>query len=414
MEIKLSSIGYKETVSQLIPRTITPMNHFDLYNTKIAFSHKKDKQLKKERMIFKLLSLPFLSRVGMKLTEFLAKNNLAPYPLLKYFFFNHFCGGETLKEAEERNKYLDDYEIKKVFFYSVEGNKSGEELQNVIDQTIQTFHQKSQPPLYSALKLTGLITPSILEKKQSNKELASNEKKTFNDFEENLDAICQEAHKTKTHFMIDAEESWIQETIDSLCLEKMKQYNKDYPTIYTTIQMYRNDKLEHLKELISLAKKENFYLGVKIVRGAYLAKENDWALKNNQKKLIHDTKKDTDLAYNKALEICFENLDHVALFSGTHNLDSMKIFAKLYHENKQKNSYLMTSQLYGMCDHLTFNLAHHKIPTSKCIPFGPINKVLPYLMRRAEENQSVLGETNRELMLLEKELKRRKKEIEVN
>lgn len=385
------------------------MENLNFSDTKKAFSHKTNYDLKKEQFLFKIVTFPILSSLGTKTASFLGDHNLLPRWLFKNSFFSHFCGGETLEEAKKKTQFLKNHNIERIFFYSVEGGSSKEETNKVKEETLNIFRKSQEKSTYCALKLTGLISPIILEKIQKKETLTKKEKEQYLNFQKNFDTLCSKAEETKTHLMIDAEESWFQDVIDQLCLEKMIKHNKKFPTIYTTLQMYRKDKLDDLKNLIKEAKEKNFYLGLKIVRGAYLIKENEMASKKRKECILYRTKKDTDKAYDKAIKICYENLDKVALFAGTHNMDSMTKFSHLYKENFEKSFYLMASQLKGMCDNITFNLANNNIPASKYIPFGPVEKAIPYLIRRAEENNAILGETARELSFIKKELERRKR-----
>ena len=386
------------------------MENLDLCETKKAFAHKDNCDLKKERLLFKTFNIPMLLPLGTKVTSFLNEYNLLPKPLLKNPFFYHFCGGETLEEAHQKTRFLEKMGVERVYFYSVEGKSSKLERDKLVEETIKIFkHQKGE--VYSALKISGLISLEILKKKQAKEELTLKEKNDYLDFEKSLEKLCHEAKNNQSHLMIDAEESWVQDVIDALCLEKMRKHNKDFPTVYTTCQMYRKDSYNKLESLIQTARKENFYLGIKLVRGAYLVKENQKAFEEGKPSPIHDNKKETDKAYNKALETCFKNSEKVCLFAGTHNLESSKNFSALYLSDlsTKTNPYFMTSQLKGMCDYITFNLAQREIPVSKYIPFGPVEKSVPYLIRRAEENTAILGETARELSFIEKEIKRREK-----
>ena len=383
------------------------MTDLNFSETQKALAHKTNKNLRKEYCLFKLINYPLITSVGSKVASFLSKKNALPKWALKNAFFYHFCGGETLEEASKNTNFLDKNSVERVFFYSVEGNASQEERKIVKKETIKTFFTPKGKKNYSALKLTGLIPLCLLEKIQKNKTLSENERSDFSEFKKDFEEICQEAKNHKAHLMIDAEESWVQKVIDSLCLEKMKKLNKEHPTIYTTLQMYRSDKLKELERLIEEAKKHHFILGIKLVRGAYVTKENEYTLTHKKKSVLNRNKEETDTTYNKALEICFKNSGHVALFAGTHNEKSMKIFHELYQKDPPKNGNFMTSQLKGMCDHITFNLAQKGVPASKYIPYGPAEKTLPYLIRRAEENSSILGETARELKILETERKRR-------
>lgn len=383
------------------------MGSLNFDQTEISLSHKTDKELKREKCLFALLNIPYISPLGIKLTSFLSQYKMIPAILFKNTVFKIFCGGETLEEAKKETQFLRDKDISRVFFYSVEGGGQQEKLDSILKKTVEIFKGSSLEENYSALKFTSLISPDILIKKQKKEPLKADESKKFSSLEKNFNMLCEKAYEHKCHFMVDAEESWFQKVIDDFCLDKMRKYNKKFPTIYITLQMYRKDKLAYLKELIQKAKKEKFYLGVKLVRGAYLRKEADWAHKHDLPTVLNPSKAATDRTYNKALKLCFQELDHVALFAGTHNTESIQIYSDLVKENRKKKKYVMSSQLYGMCDYITFNLSHYKIPVSKYIPFGPVAEAMPYLLRRAEENNSILGEARREIELLDKEYKRR-------
>jgi proline dehydrogenase len=341
--------------------------------------------LRKKKILFSLMSYPLFVAVSAKVL-FICKKLKFPYGIfLRNNIFRLFCAGENLSECKQTYINLQKKNITSCFFYTCEDESSEESYEENFQETLETMgfiskiSTKTQRK-FSIVKFTGLTSYSSLSRKENNKDQKV--------FLKRFSKLCSVAQELNISFMVDAEESWIQDYIDRIVLESMKKHNKIYACVYTTVQMYRHDRLEYLKSLIDIAKKQKFFVGVKLVRGAYMDKEFDFAKIKGTKNPIYSSKSETDHAYDEALKLCFANLDHVSLFAGSHNEESMDLFANMYQNLKEPRlqEKVMSSQLYGLGDYLSDKLAANKIPVCKYIPYGPVEKALPYLIRRAQEN----------------------------
>jgi proline dehydrogenase len=241
-------------------------------------------------------------------------------------------------------------------------------------------------------------------------KLSANELNEWQKVHARFKTICEAAKQANVGFLVDAEETWIQDPIDALTMLVMDEYNKNKVVVYNTVQLYRHDRLAFLKKSFSAAEERNFILGVKLVRGAYMEKERKRAIEKNYPSPIQKNKADTDKDYNDAVGFSIDHLDRIAMIVASHNEYSNLLAAQLLLDRSisLNHPHVHFSQLYGMSDNITFNLAKAGCSVSKYLPFGPIKDVIPYLMRRAQENTSVGGQTSRELTLIEKEAKRRK------
>ena len=389
-----------------------PLSALDFQNTQFAFEYKSDADLQKSYLLFSTMQSNWLVKMGPKLVNLAFRLHFPIDFLLKSFLFNQFCGGTTLEETILRSKQLYKYKVRTVLDYSVEGEKNEQGFQDCAKEIIKMidFAQKYEEIAFVALKITGIGSFQLLEKKQLNKPFSQLEEKQWNALQDRLNTICAKAAASNQPVFIDAEESWIQDAIDDLAEEMMRLYNKEKPLIYTTAQMYRHDRLQYVQSLVAQSKTEGYIPAIKIVRGAYLEKENERAQKLRYPTPMQSSKKNTDDDYNAAIRFCLENIDSVAICAGTHNEESCRYVTALLHEKgiPENHPFVSLSQLFGMSDHLSFNLAKHGYNVSKYLPYGPLRSVLPYLFRRAEENTSIAGQTGRELRLIEKEIARRK------
>lgn len=381
-------------------------------NTEVAFKSKSDKELKKAHWLFKMIANPALVVFGKYATAIARAIHFPLGIVLKNNVFAQFCGGESIPECAETTKVLDHHNIGTILDFSVEGKEKEEvfvETKNEVLRTIQTANNNEHIP-FSVFKVTGIARFDLLEKVNAGKDLSAAEQEEFDRVKSRVDELCQEANKTGTPLFIDAEESWIQDVIDDLVTEMMVKYNKEKAIVYNTVQMYRWDRLDYLKNAVALAKQEKYFYGIKIVRGAYMEKEHDRAKENDYKTPIQPDKAHTDEDYNAALKFCLDNVDTVSICAGTHNENSSMYLTKILEENNIDNNdkRIYFAQLFGMSDHISFNLADNNYNVAKYVPYGPIREVIPYLIRRAEENTSVKGQTGRELKLIKKEIKRRK------
>ncbi|MBC7947214.1 MAG: proline dehydrogenase family protein [Chitinophagaceae bacterium] len=404
-----------------------PVISFD--NTEFAFEYKSDRQLKKAGFLFSLMGQPWLVKVGTRLTPWTIRTGLPVKGIIRNTIFSQFVGGETLEETAQVARILGNYNVKAILDYGVEGGDDGEQgFDHATDEFIRVIHYASTQPNipFMSIKVTGFARFGLLEKLDAMMHLSqgtlmkrylgaietlpSEEKEEWHRVRYRMMRICDEAANKKIGVLVDAEETWIQDPVDALTMLMMDTLNKGRVVIYNTIQHYRRDRLEFLKDSYTAAKERNFILGAKLVRGAYMEKERKRAAEMSYPSPIQPDKESSDMDYNAGLEFCIKNLDHVALIVASHNEHSNLLATQLLKQYgwPLNHSHIHWSQLYGMSDNITFNLAHAGCSVSKYLPFGPIKDVIPYLMRRAQENTSVKGQTGRELALIKKELTRRR------
>lgn len=380
-------------------------------DTKISFSGKTNKDLNRSYWLFKMVSNSWFVNMGKSFTNFAIKMHLPIKGLIKATIFKQFCGGENIEECEKTIKELGDFHIGTILDYSVEGKETENAFDACAIETIDTIAKaKTDKHIpFCVFKTTGLARMTILEKVSLKKELTLEEQKEFDRVSNRVDSICKAAHDGGIPVFIDAEHSWIQNAIDDLANQMMALYNKEKPIVYNTYQLYRNDRLAYLKYSFELAVSGNYFLGAKLVRGAYMEKERARAIENGYPSPIHNTKEDTDKDYNEALLFCIDNISRISTCAGTHNENSSMLLAEIMTKKgiKRDDKHIFFSQLFGMSDHISFNLANEGYNVAKYVPYGPINEVLPYLIRRAQENTSVKGQTGRELSLIIKEKERR-------
>jgi proline dehydrogenase len=382
-------------------------------NTEIAFSGKSDTDLFRAYLLFKLVSSNTLVKTGKVLTNMAVKMNLPIRPFIKATIFKQFCGGETITDCDTTIAALAKYNIGTILDYSVEGKESEKDFDWTTKEIISTIEKARVNPNipFSVFKVTGIARFGLLEKVNAGKELSAKEKEEWARVNLRVGQICKKAFEASVPVFIDAEESWIQDTIDTLALEMMRLYNKEKAIVYNTLQMYRTGRMDYLKLLHKRALNEDFFIGLKIVRGAYMEKERERAQKMGYPSPIQKDKASSDKDYDDVLTFCIKNIDKIAICAGTHNEASSMLLAKLMEENgiAPANKHVYFAQLLGMSDHISFNLAKAGFNVAKYVPYGPVREVLPYLIRRAEENTSVAGQTSRELSLILKERERRKK-----
>ncbi len=380
-------------------------------NTKISFSGKTNKDLNRSYWLFKMVSNSWFVNIGKSLTNFAIKTHLPIKGLIKATIFKQFCGGENIEECDKTIKELSTFHIGTILDYSVEGKETEKAFDACATETTDTIDKaKTDKHIpFCVFKTTGLGSMAILEKVSSKKELTVEEEKEFERVSNRVNLICKAAHDAGIPIFIDAEHSWIQNAIDDLANRMMELYNKEKPIVYNTYQLYRNDRLAYLKHSFELAVKGNYFLGAKLVRGAYMEKERARALQMNYPSPIHNTKEETDKDYDAALLFCADNINRIAICAGTHNESSSMLLAELMTKKNisSSNQHIFFSQLLGMSDHISYNLADAGYNVAKYVPYGPVSEVLPYLIRRAQENTSVKGQTGRELSLIMKEKERR-------
>lgn len=385
-------------------------NLFD--NTERAFMLKSDSELERAYFLFKMISKQPLVRIGTAATRFALNANLPVEGLIRSTVFDHFCGGVNEEDCLPTTDKLFSAGVSSVLDYSVEGKEEEASFDAVKDKVVSLTKfadEKDAMPIV-VFKPSGIGRFALWQKVSEKKELTETEQAEWERVIQRMDFICKTAHDSDVEVLTDAEESWMQDAADNLVVEMMAKYNTKVPVVYNTLQCYRHDRLDYIKELHKDARARGFKIGVKIVRGAYMEKENERAEKLGYPTPICSSKKATDTLFDEALRYILKNIDDISIFLGTHNESSSLLAVELMEEygiSKDDNR-VWFGQLYGMSDHISFNLAAEGYNVAKYIPFGPVKDVMPYLIRRAEENTSVAGQTNRELELLKAEKTRRK------
>lgn len=382
-------------------------------NTEVAFALKNNTELNKAYFLFKLISSNALVKVGTSLTNFAINTKLPVKGLIKSTVFDHFCGGVTEEDCLKVVDKMYTKGVSSVLDYSVEGKETEEQFDHALQMTLKTidFAKERQAIPFAVFKPTGVGRFYLFEKKGENVPFTDAEEQEWNRITERFDIICKTAYDKDVLLLIDAEESWMQDAADELVLNMMRKYNQEKCIVFNTAQTYRWDRFDFVKNTHAIGLKEGFHVGFKVVRGAYMEKERARAEEKGYPSPICATKAQTDATFNKSVIYMVENLDNkMALFAGTHNEDSsymlMELLAKSNISHNDKRMWF--GQLYGMSDNISYNLSNNNYNVAKYLPFGPVYDVVPYLIRRAQENTSVAGQTNRELDLLSKELKRRR------
>jgi proline dehydrogenase len=383
----------------------------NIENTEIAFQAKSDAELRRSYWLYSLLNNRALSKLGEASVKLSLKLYLPIEPIIRMTIFRQFCGGETMESCRRVVHELAHFHIGTVLDYSVEGahdEASFEHTAAEIKKTIEFATQESSID-FCVFKISGIAPLEILEKKSTG-TIRAPEKSEWQKVYDRTHSICALAHARNIRLFIDAEESWIQPAIDELADEMMAKFNRERAIIYNTLQMYRCDRPEFLRRSRERAVQGKYHLGVKLVRGAYMEKERARAQSKGIPSPIFENKAATDRAYDEALAYCVEHLSHVALVAGTHNENSTTRLAEWLGRNQieRHDPRVYFAQLYGMGDHLTYNLAAGGYHTAKYLPYGPVRSVMPYLFRRAEENTSIQGQSGRELTLISRELERRR------
>ena len=386
------------------------MKLFD--NTVVAFSLKSDSQLERAYFLFKMIQIEPMVKIGSAVTNFALKAHLPIEGLIKSTVFDHFCGGVSEEDClPVIEKMYSQGNVYSVLDYSVEGKDEEASFDDSLNKILKilNFCQEKESLPYAVFKPTGLGRFALYQKITEKKPFTSSEQEEWNRVVARFHKACKTAQEKDVSMLIDAEESWMQDAADQLIEELMETYNKEKAIVFNTLQMYRHDRLDYLKDLHEKASEKGYYIGMKVVRGAYMEKERERAKEKGYRSPICDSKQMTDENYDNAIKFMMEN-SKMALFAGTHNENSSYLLMKLAekHHIKNDDKRLWFGQLYGMSDHISFNLAKEGYNVAKYLPFGPVRDVMPYLIRRAEENTSVAGQTSRELNLLKTERQRRK------
>ncbi|WP_459209155.1 proline dehydrogenase family protein [Aquimarina rhabdastrellae] len=381
-------------------------------NTEIAFSLKSDSELERAYFLFKMISNEPLVRIGTAVTNFALKAHLPVKGLIRATVFDHFCGGVSEEDCIPVIDKMYTKGVSSVLDYSVEGKEEEAQFDEALEKILHIieFADEKDAIPFGVFKPTGFGRFLIWQKKTEGTPLTSEEEQEWDRIVERFDKVCKKAYDCDVALLIDGEESWMQDAADDLVTEMMRKYNKEKAIVYNTLQLYRHDRFEFLRKLHAQAKVEGFKIGVKIVRGAYMEKEIERAQEKGYPSPICKDKNATDENFNTTLKYILENVEDIAVFIGTHNEYSSALAIDLMKQlGIAKDDFrVWFGQLYGMSDHISFNVADLGYNIAKYLPFGPVRDVMPYLIRRAEENTSVAGQTSRELNLLSTEKKRRK------
>ncbi len=384
----------------------------DFQDTATAFADRSDQQLKEKYKLFKMLNSPVLNSLGSAAARFALSLGLPVEGLIKSTIFEQFCGGETIEECEGTIERLARSHIGTILDYAIEGKSTEEDFDRTKDEIIRTIERAKDDPRvpFSVFKVTGIAPLGTLERLSAKKKLDAKSQAKCERIHNRVDEICGYAYSIGQQIFIDAEDSWIQDAIDRLATEMMEKYNRERPIVYTTLQMYRTDRLQFLKDSRRQAKLDGYLMAVKLVRGAYMEKERARAKEMGYPSPIHATRADTDADFNAAIEYCLRHFEDMAFVAGTHNEQSTQLLARRMDELgiPPDHPHIFFSQLYGMGDNISYVLAANNYNVSKYVPYGPVADAVPYLIRRAEENSSAAGHVSRELELLGKELQRRR------
>lgn len=380
-------------------------------NIENAFKSRNTKELKKARLLFAFMSYPWLVRVAGIIASLVIRMKLPHGWLIRPTVFSHFCGGETLEESGGVINHLAEFRVRSVTDYAAENKNSDDEIEAVMKEVLRTIDFAAGNPFvpFAVFKPTALAPVDLLTLASSYSPSAIKNNSEIEKFLARIKTLCQAAYDNDVPVMIDAEESYYQAIIDQAATEMMKLFNKEKAMVFNTLQMYRHDRLDFLNESIRMAEENNYYLGLKLVRGAYMDQERKRARIMGYPSPIHPDKESTDKAFNTALTNCIRNIDRTSIFVGTHNEESLLLLTGLMKKFNIDNTdpRIFVSQLYGMSDHISFNMASLSYNVAKYLPYGPVEYLLPYLIRRAEENRSVTGQAGRELHLINLEIKRR-------
>lgn len=381
-------------------------------NTEVAFATRDNKSLNRAYWLFKIVSSNFLTKIGPPITNFAFKIGIPIEGIIRNTIFDHFCGGENIQGCKTAINTLANHGVSTILDYSVEGEDDEETFDNTTDEVLRTIRfAKNNPNIpFSVFKPSGVGRFDLFAKINAGETLNADELLEFSRIEDRIHKICEACYQARIKVLIDAEHSWIQDVVDDIAREMMQRYNREEPIVYNTYQLYRHDKLASLKADFYYAEAQGFFLGAKLVRGAYMEIERERAEEKNYPSPIQPDKASSDNDYDDAIKFCLDHLDRIGFMAGTHNEESSQLLVNEMNRRgiKHNTSHIYFAQLLGMSDNLSFNLAASGYNVAKYMPYGPVKAVMPYLFRRAQENTSVAGQSNRELSLITKEKKRRK------
>ncbi len=380
-------------------------------NTEVALALKSNSELERALFLFEMIKWKPLVKIGAVLTKFSLKFNLPVEGLIRSTVFDHFCGGTTEDDCLAGIDKMYSKNVHAVLDYSVEGKEEEAQFDMTMNKILKTLEYAKRNPAipHIVFKPTGFGRFAIYEKLSAGEGLTPEEQTEWNNVKDRYNRVCRKAHKYNVSILIDAEESWMQDAADDLAESMMSKYNKEKVIIFNTLQLYRHDRFEYLKGLHQRATIGGFKIGLKLVRGAYMEKERKRATRLGYQDPICADKNKTDILYKDALNYMVKNLEEMSIFAGTHNEESTYLLMQLMKNHKiaADDKRIWFGQLFGMSDHISYNLANTGYNVAKYLPYGPVKEVMPYLLRRAEENTSVAGQTSRELFLIKKEMKRR-------
>ena len=384
----------------------------DFQDTKTAFADKSNAELKEKYRLFKMLNSPTLNAVGTRMAKFALSLGLPVHGLIKHTIFEQFVGGETIDECALVVERLGRSHIGAILDYAIEGKSSEADFDATKDEILRTIDRaKGDPNIpFAVFKVSGIAPLGTLERLSAKKRLDAKSQAKAERIHSRVEEICRYAHSVSQPIFIDAEHTWIQDAIDRMAVEMMEKFNRETPIVFNTLQLYRTDRLQYLRNQRKEASKNGYWLAVKLVRGAYMEAERERAQENGYESPIHADKTSTDEDFNAALEYCLKHLGEVAFVNATHNEDSANLLAQRMNELglPEDHPRIFFSQLYGMGDNISYTLAKRGYNVSKYVPYGPVADAIPYLIRRAEENSSAAGHVSRQLEMITRELKRRK------
>jgi len=387
------------------------MIQFD--NLETAFRYKSDRELKFAYWLFKMVGNPQLVKLGKTFTNLALKLHLPFTWLIKPTIYRHFCGGESIEECMQVSRQMEKYGVKCILDYSVEGGESPAAIRAALEETLRTIENArvNRNIPFTVFKPTAFTLEHILEKGSQGTLISTDDLHEADKFRERVETLCKAAFDADVPIMVDAEDVRFQPLIDEVVTRMMQKYNKKKAIVYNTLQMYRTDRLNFLKESYQNAVEGDYFLGIKFVRGAYMERERARAQKYGYPSPINPDKPTTDRMYDDGLRFSVDHLDRISIFNGSHNEDSNRLLTELMEQKglAKNEPKIWFSQLFGMSDHVSFNLAAAGYNVAKYLPYGPVRHVLPYLIRRAEENTAVAGQSSRELLMAQKEFKRRKR-----
>ena len=390
------------------------MPQVDFSDTKIAFADRSDSELRRSHLLFSLMNYPLLVKAGTRLATFALRLHLPVKGLVKATIFKQFCGGESIEEARKVIRKLGKSNIKTILDYGVEGKETEADFDRTAAYLAKTleYAREDEDIHIISTKLSGLFRFAILEKVSNGEALAEKEQEEYERGKGRVDKICKAAFESGIGVHIDAEESWIQGAVDEIAWEMSRRYNKKAPTVINAVQLYRKGRLQFIKDSLQHARENGYLCAVKLVRGAYMEKERQRAREMGYPSPIQESLEDTHRAYNEGLKFCIDNIGELYVCNATHNEQSCRYQVELMEKKGLEPGHplVATAQLYGMSDNLSFNMADAGFNVEKYLPYGPVREVIPYLIRRTQENTSVGGQMSRELQLIRKELQRRSAE----